>query len=128
METFWRIYRNRSRYDPGRGFGPWARRVATRLAIDYLRSIDPVAADPPEPAAAPHPDAIESAETRAAIADAFSRLPPRLRSAATLALVEDLPYAEIAAALGISLSAAKMRTARAVRSLRKMLAKIGIRP
>jgi RNA polymerase sigma-70 factor (ECF subfamily) len=38
IETFWRIYRQRQRFDPQRPFGPWARRIATRVAIDYLRS------------------------------------------------------------------------------------------
>src|SRR5579864_3807769 len=40
VETFWRIYRNRKRFDARRPFGPWARRIATRVAIDYLRSGD----------------------------------------------------------------------------------------
>src|SRR6516225_7583078 len=29
IETFWRIYRARVRFDPCRSFGPWARRIAT---------------------------------------------------------------------------------------------------
>src|SRR5579864_1235896 len=40
VETFWRIYRHRKRFDPRRPFGPWARRIATRVSIDYLRSSD----------------------------------------------------------------------------------------
>src|ERR1035441_486316 len=36
VETFWRIHRARSRFDPRRGFGPWARRIATNLAVDHL--------------------------------------------------------------------------------------------
>src|SRR5208337_5382467 len=36
VETFWRIYRARSRFDAQRGFGPWARRIATNLALDHL--------------------------------------------------------------------------------------------
>src|SRR5262245_38642010 len=38
VDAFWRIYRHRSRFDPQRPFGPWARRIATRAAIDYLKS------------------------------------------------------------------------------------------
>jgi hypothetical protein len=38
IETFWRIYRQRQRFDAERPFGPWARRIATRgdrlLAIE----------------------------------------------------------------------------------------------
>src|SRR5258708_27131362 len=40
VETFWRIYRHRKRFDTRRPFGPWARRIASRVAIDYLKSID----------------------------------------------------------------------------------------
>jgi RNA polymerase sigma factor (sigma-70 family) len=30
LETLWRIYRARARFDPRRPFGAWARRIATR--------------------------------------------------------------------------------------------------
>ncbi len=36
VETFWRIYRSRARFDPEKSFAAWARRIATNLAIDYL--------------------------------------------------------------------------------------------
>src|SRR4030095_4822292 len=41
LETFWRIYRARGRFDPGASFGAWARRIATNLAIDHLRQRRP---------------------------------------------------------------------------------------
>lgn len=37
VETFWRIYRSRARFNPQLGFAPWARRIATNLAIDHLK-------------------------------------------------------------------------------------------
>src|SRR5260221_9415617 len=37
VETFWRIYKAHARFEAGRGFEPWARRVATRAALDCLR-------------------------------------------------------------------------------------------
>src|ERR1700730_16412484 len=40
VETFWRIHRHRKRFDARRPFGPWVRRIATRVAVDYLKSID----------------------------------------------------------------------------------------
>jgi RNA polymerase sigma-70 factor (ECF subfamily) len=132
VETFWRIYRHRKRYDARRPFGAWARRIASRVAIDYLKSsayresvgysFEPMG--PP----APFSDPLEQAETRDHIARAFLALPARLRVAATLALIEELPYQEIADALDISLSAVKMRVARAVELLRANLEKRGIRP
>ncbi len=129
VETFWRIYRHRARFDAGRPFGPWARRIATRLAIDYLKSAAVPFAGIVEPVAQPPgPDPLLERELRSNIRAAFNALPARLRAAATLALIEERPYSEIADALNISLSAVKMRVARAARLLRKKLEKMGIRP
>src|SRR5215469_9742780 len=36
IETFWRIYRARARFDPSRSFGAWARRFAINLALEHL--------------------------------------------------------------------------------------------
>src|SRR6516164_3325369 len=36
IETFWRIYRARARFDPRRSFGAWARRIATNLALEHV--------------------------------------------------------------------------------------------
>jgi DNA-directed RNA polymerase specialized sigma24 family protein len=47
---------------------------------------------------------------------------------ALLALIEERPYEEIAAALGTSVTAVKSRVFRAVRLMRKKLEKRGIRP
>ena len=67
-------------------------------------------------------------ETREKIQQAFRRLPPKLQVAATLALVEEMPYDEIAAALGTSVGAVRVRVFRAVRILRKRLTQVGINP
>jgi RNA polymerase sigma-70 factor (ECF subfamily) len=52
---------------------------------------------------------------------AFEKLPPKLRVVATLALVEELPQAEIADALGIPVGTVKSRLFRATRELRREL-------
>lgn len=128
IDTFWRIYRKRERFDAQMPFGAWARRIATRAAIDYLRSSVP--ACEPEKAASQATAAIQQrqSELREPIERAFGSLPARLRAAAALALIEERPYEEIASALDISLSAVKMRVARAVRLLRASLERMGIRP
>ena len=41
VETFWKIYRSHARFDPGRSFGAWARRIAANLALDYLKKRRP---------------------------------------------------------------------------------------
>ena len=34
VETFWRIYRSRARFDPAGNFGAWAYRIASNAALD----------------------------------------------------------------------------------------------
>jgi RNA polymerase sigma factor (sigma-70 family) len=60
-------------------------------------------------------------EQRDRIAAAFAELSPKLRAVATLALIEDVPYAEIADALGISEGTARVRAHRAMELLRDKL-------
>jgi RNA polymerase sigma factor (sigma-70 family) len=133
IETFWRIYRHGKRFDARRAFGPWARRIATRVAIDYLKSIDyrqsaGLLESATRPTHSSGPDPMLQAEVREQIARAFFALPVRLRVAANLALIEECPYQEIANALDISVSAVKMRVGRAVALLRASLERMGIRP
>lgn len=132
VETFWRIYRAADRFEPGRGFEPWARRIATHAALDWLRAQKPeyaVAgeffADLPSPQG---PDPAVSEEIRRKTALAFGRLWPGLRVAATMAVIEERPHKEVAEALGISVTAVKLRVFRALRLLRKDLQGQGIEP
>jgi RNA polymerase sigma-70 factor (ECF subfamily) len=132
IETFWRIYRARDRFEPERGFEPWARRIATRAAIDWLRTQKPEYPTAAEfftgLTAAPASDLAISAEIRRKTAEAFGRLVPTLRAAAILAVIEERPHKEVAAALGISVTAVKLRVFRALRLLRKDLEQQGITP
>jgi len=132
VETFWRIYRARSRFDPRRGFGPWARRIATNLALDHLsaqHSSTTLAEDcSPECLRCSPPDPALAADVREKVAAAFGRLPIKLRAAATLAMIEETPYGDIAEALGISIGTVKSRVFRAVRLLRGDLQRMGVEP
>jgi RNA polymerase sigma-70 factor (ECF subfamily) len=132
IETFWRIHQAHARFDPSRGFEGWARRIATRAALDWLRSQrtenERSAEMPVEPASPAVADAAVTAEIRLKTAQAFTRLPPKLRVAATLAVIEELPQKEVAEALGISIVAVKLRVFRALRLLRKDLERQGITP
>ena len=109
LETFWRIHRAHARFD-------------------YLKSARPEADLPDDLVSPVLPDPGVSEELRRKTARAFGRLPPKLRVAATLALIEEQPYKEIAEALGISTSAVKVRVFRAVRFLRDELKRQGIEP
>ena len=126
VETLWRIYRARRQFRPDGNFGAWARRIATNLALDHLRRQRPQDRLVAEPAAAPQPDRLLQRETRQKIRQAFRHLPPKLQVAATLALIEEQPYEEIADALGTSVGAVKVRVFRAIRILRKRLNQLGI--
>ena len=132
IETFWRIYRAHARFDAAREFEPWARRIATHAALDWLRARRPETGLTPEleavlPAAGAADPGIQ-AEIRARTREAVSRLPVKLRVAAVLAVVEEQPHKEVAEALGITVAAVKLRVFRALRLLRKDLERQGIRP
>lgn len=128
VETFWRIYRSRSRFDPTRSFGAWARRIATNAAIDYLKTVRPevLLTENHAPLEPPNP-ALQS-DVRNRIEHAFTHLPAKLQVVARLALIEEQPYEEIAGALGISVGAVKSRVFRAVRLLRSKLKRLGVEP
>lgn len=132
IEAFWRMHQAHARFDPGRGFEPWARRIATHAALDWLRRQKPessVAPEMLENAAGPVAgDAAVAEEIRRKTRLAFARLPAKLRGAALLAVVEERPQREVAEALGITVAAVKLRVFRALRILRKDLNEMGIKP
>jgi RNA polymerase sigma-70 factor (ECF subfamily) len=128
VETFWRAHRAHAGFHPDANFAAWLRRIATNLALDYLRKRRPYVELPDELAAEQKPDCAVQRQTRMALRKAFAELPPRLRVVAQLGLIEDETYPEIADALGISEGAAKTRMFRAVRLLRKKLQRLGAYP
>jgi RNA polymerase sigma-70 factor, ECF subfamily len=128
IEAFWRIHRAHARFDPARSFVPWARRIATNAALDYLNTVPRETELPDDLASPPGPEPGITDGLRRETARAFRRLPPKLHIAATLALIEEQPYKEIADALGISTGAVKLRVFRATHLLRKELRRRGIEP
>jgi RNA polymerase sigma-70 factor (ECF subfamily) len=128
VETFWRIHRAHARFQPLHGFEGWARRIATHAALDFLRTTRLETELPADIPAPPTADPAVSAELRSKTALAFQRLPPKLRIAAILSVVEEQPGKDVAEALGISVAADKLRVFRALRLLRKDLASQGITP
>jgi RNA polymerase sigma-70 factor (ECF subfamily) len=121
VEAFWRAYRAHARFDPGRSFGAWMRRIVTRAAIDELKRSPAPMALPAEAGSAP----AGGGDLRETMALAFARLPVTLRVVATLALIEERPYAEIAEALDLPVGTIKSRVFRATRALRAELARLG---
>lgn len=142
QETFLRVYLHIGDFRGSTGLKSWLYRIATRQALAVLRrrqrkleAATTVALDAEDDAedaawhervadpAAWSPEAWAVAhETEACVRQAVEALPPTLRAALALHLFEDLPLTEVAAALEISHSAAKVRVHRARRALREALA------
>ena len=127
VETFWRIYKSRARFDPAAGnFRAWAHRIATNAALDHLRHARRETELPDDLASAGTADPAVRRETRERIKQAFFQLPAKYRLVATLALIEEEPYKNIGEAAGISIALVKVRVFRAVRMLRKKLNSLGV--
>jgi RNA polymerase sigma factor (sigma-70 family) len=128
IESFWRIYRARERFNPERSFGAWARRIATNVAIDHLKAVPREEIFSAEAIPAVEADSDLRQHIRRKTELAFRQLPAKLQVVAALALVEELPYDVISESLGISIGAVKSRVFRAVRLLRKKLERLGVEP
>jgi RNA polymerase sigma-70 factor, ECF subfamily len=126
VETFWRIYRARQRFAAAGNFRAWARRIATNAALDHLRHARQETELSEDYPAAPRGDSAVRNELRSHLRRAFLDLPAKYRLVATLALIEEQPYSEIADAVGISVALVKVRVFRAVRMLRKKLNSVGV--
>ena len=126
VETFWRIHKARSRFQPQGNFRAWARRIATNAAFDHLRHSRRETVLPEDLPCANDADPAIRREVRDRIRMAFHELPAKYRLVATLALIEEEPYNNIAEAADISVALVKVRVFRAVRILRKKLNSFGV--
>ena len=127
VEVFWRIYRAHARFDPSRGFGPWARRIASNAALDHLRRVSRQRAAVTMPADST-PDSTARRDLHVRVERAFLTLPPKLRVVAELALIEEWPHEAIATSLGISRTAVRSRAFRAMKHLKNAFQREGIEP
>jgi len=126
VEAFWRAYRAHARFNPGGNFAGWMRRIATNLALDHLKRSKreaPLTDDVPDMAVPENPGVRQ--EMRERIERAFKELSPKLRVVARLALVEEVPYRDIAGALDISEATVRVRVFRATQNLRNSLKELG---
>ncbi len=122
QETFLRIHSRLTSFDLGRPFGPWIRRTAANICLNHLNSskvVDVEWNDDLNAHESHSPeDTYEHQERDAQIRAALAYLPPQYRLAIELRHFQELSYAEIAAELGVPLSAVKSHLFRG----RKMLA------
>ena len=114
QETFLRALDAYPRLEHGRHLRAWAFTIATRVALDERRRRRPVSGFP-EPATADEQPAYAQLE------DLAGDLPPTERAAVVLRYGYDLPYADIAVALGSTEAAARQAASSGVRRLRRRI-------
>jgi RNA polymerase sigma factor (sigma-70 family) len=112
QETFLRALRAYDRLEHGRHLRAWVFTIATRVAMDELRGKPTLPLDG-EPVAELRRDAYREIE------HLTEDLPPTERAAVVLHYAYDLPYADIATALGSSEEAARAAASSGVRRLRR---------
>ena len=125
------VHAIRHTYDPGRPFGPWLVAIARRRLIDRLRrqgrtTAREVALDlEHETFHAPEANLGEAEWNRRVLGDAIERLPPGQRDAVLLLKLREMSLQQASVASGLSVPALKVAMHRAMKSLRKILAKPG---
>jgi RNA polymerase sigma factor (sigma-70 family) len=112
QETFLRALRAYERLEHGRHLRAWVFTIATNVAMDELRAKPPPVGGG-EPVAELRRDAFREIE------HLTEELPPTERAAVVLRYGYDLPYAQIADALGSSEEAARAAASSGVRRLRR---------
>lgn len=123
--TFLSVVRSADRYQRGSPVRPWLLTIAGNAARDTLRrrrmGVEVQAPDEtnaPEPAVEP---AMSDPLARAAIEKAFEQLPAQQREAVLLHKVHGLSFEQIAEALDITPTAARIRAHRGYEKLRELL-------
>jgi RNA polymerase sigma-70 factor, ECF subfamily len=129
QEAYLRAYKGIGRFREEAQFSTWLYRITANCAATYLgrrrrhrhdELPDDDAVLDVDPGGDPEAMA-DATGLRDRLAVALDELPPRLRAVVLLRDVYDLPHEAIAAELGISESAAKVRLHRARRRLRERL-------
>lgn len=127
QEAYLRAFRGLPRFRGEARFTTWMYRITANCAATHLgrgrrHRHDELHEDAPfadeHPALSPEARA-EATDLRERLVVAVEHLPPKLRAVVVLRDVYDLPHEVIAAELGISESAAKVRLHRARRALRE---------
>ena len=135
QEVFLRVYRARSTYEPAAKFTTWLFRIATRLALNWIRdekngklqdSLDEETSDGTSRQVFDRGRTIEQqllyqAKLRE-VRDAVEALPSKQRAAVLMHKYQEMEYTQIAGALNCTESAVKSLLFRAYESLRTRLA------
>ena len=129
QEAYLRAYKGIGQFRGDAQFSTWLYRITANCAATHLgrrarHRHDELTDDAPIADSSPERDPQGQAmasSLRDRLTEALDELPPRLKAVVVLRDVYDLPHEAIAAELGISESAAKVRLHRARRRLRERL-------
>jgi RNA polymerase sigma-70 factor (ECF subfamily) len=127
-EAFIKAYRSIKRFETGRPFYVWLRRIAVNNAINFLRKERRIRTDPLEYVAQKlangRNDPVAMTEQKLLqerINTAMARLPKEFRIILSLKVEEDMSYSEISEALKIPRGTVMSRLARARQKLKELL-------
>jgi len=128
QETFVRAYEKLDRFNPSAPFFPWLYTMGLNLARDFLRRAkrSPMEAYESENSSSEEIDQDDRLADQTDIQEVLEglqTLPVDYREALLLRFHEGLSISEVASALGLSASAAKMRIHRGLLKLRQLLGK-----
>jgi RNA polymerase sigma factor (sigma-70 family) len=119
QETFISALRAYPRLKPNSNLRAWVLTIAHRKALDLFRARKrrplPVEELPEQPVPAASPNG------RSEVWTAARELPAKQREALLFRFAADLPYSDVAEALGCTEEAARQRVSEAVRNLRKVM-------
>jgi RNA polymerase sigma-70 factor (ECF subfamily) len=134
QEVFLRVYRSRATYEPSAKFTTWLFRIATHLALNYIRdtkrekgqqSLDEALVEGTVRQVADRGPNVEQHMVRDSrleeVRNAVELLPAKQRAAVIMHKYEELEYSQIALVLGCSESAVKSLLFRAYETLRARL-------
>lgn len=118
QDTFVRLFRSASRYQPRAKFSTFLFHIATNLCLNAQRGVKarpeaPVEAQVEEPDVVTPEASLAAKDTEAAVQRALAKMSERERAAFAMARFEGLPYREIAEALEASEAAIKSLVHRA---------------
>ena len=131
QEAFVRAYGAIGRFRPGEPLFPWLSRIVTNLAFSLFRRRRRRPETPLEPlleagrqwGVEDDPaDAMAARESGRHVEAAFDTLTPEHQAVLVLRVVEEMPYEEMAAALGVPVGTVMSRLSRARAELKRRLA------
>lgn len=130
QECFVRAYRQMRHFNPSLPFAPWLLRLVSNSCVNLAKA-RARHAEPCEPnslaeRAGPNlePDPLQklvAGEEESIVLGAIAGLPPALRMAVTLRVVDELSFRELSEVLGVPLQTAATRVRRALEQVRQTL-------